>query len=187
MVVLDLGLPDVDGLELCHHLHVWPARPIIVVSGDVDDERIVAALRVGADDYVAKPVALDVLAARIDVQLRHAAVSAPLLATAILTVGDVRVDLASHEADVAGRPLELNAQQFTILATLMRNVGKLVSYDVLARALGRAADDPDLSVLRSGVSRLRRRLEDGPSGLIIVAERHVGYRLLAPERRQHTS
>ncbi|MGD9704952.1 MAG: response regulator transcription factor [Acidimicrobiia bacterium] len=177
LVLLDLGLPDVDGVDLCRHLHSWPGCPIIIVSADANDQRIVDALGVGADDYVVKPVTIEVLMARIGVQLRHAAVVAPLLDDHEVLVGDVRIDVPGHYVEVAGEPLELQPQQFTILSILMRNAGRLVTHDVLARALGSGVDQPDLNAVRVNVSRLRRRLGDGPERPEIVSERHVGYRL----------
>ena len=180
LVLLDLGLPDIDGVELCRQLHVWPAVPIIIVSADADDERIVAALGVGADDYVVKPVSPEVLVARIGVQLRHAAVAAPVLISNVLGVGDVRLDSTAHQVDVAGSPIELNVAQFTILRILMRNVGTLVTHQVLARALGRGSDEPDRNAVRINVSRLRQRLGVGPERPQLLTERRVGYRLVPP-------
>ncbi len=180
LVLLDLGLPDVDGVELCRHLCAWPASPIIIVSADGDDRRIVAALEVGADDYVVKPVAMDVLAARIGVQLRHAAQVAPLLDDQVLVVGEVALDVAAHEVAAGGEPIDLKPQQFAILSILMRNVGRLVTHAVLSRALGGGGDEPDLNAVRINVSRLRRSLGEGPGRPLIVSERHVGYRLVPP-------
>ena len=180
VVLLDLGLPDIDGIELCRRLHVWPGAPIVVVSGNDRDDRIVAALDVGADDYVVKPVTIDVLAARIGVQLRHAAMTAPVLSAQILEVGDVRLDTASHEVEAGGDLVTLNHQQFTILAVLMRNVGALVEHHVLARAMGGDADGNERNALRVAVSRLRHRLGTGPARPAIVTEKPIGYRLVPP-------
>jgi len=180
LVLLDLGLPDIDGIHLCRHLHVWPAAPIIVVSTDDDDARIVAALDGGADDYVVKPCTIDVLVARIRVQLRHASLAAPMLIGQVLSVGDVRLDNVGHEVDAGGARLELNVQQFTILMILMRNVGTLVTYEVVARAVGRGSGAVDRNGIRVNVSRLRRQLGDGPDRPQIITERHVGYRLVSP-------
>jgi two-component system KDP operon response regulator KdpE len=179
VVLLDLGLPDIDGIELCRLLHVWPGSPIVVVSGDGNDGRIVAALEVGADDYVVKPVTIDVLVARIGVQLRHATATAGVIKGQVLEAGDVTVDTAAHETCIAGVPVELNAQQFTILTILLRNPGKLVTHEVLARASG-YGHPSDRNALRVAVSRLRRRLGDGPDRPEIITEKPVGYRLRVP-------
>jgi two-component system KDP operon response regulator KdpE len=178
VVVLDLGLPDIDGIELVRRLRVWPGSPIVVVSGADRDHEIVAALAVGADDYMVKPVTIDVLAARIGVQLRHAAHAAPLLNSQVLAVGDVRLDTASHEVEAGGAPISLNVQQFTILAVLMRNPGAVVPHDVLARAMGGPSGGPDRNALRVAVSRLRQRLGTSPRRPTIRTEKQVGYRLV---------
>jgi len=177
VVVLDLGLPDIDGLELCRRLRVWPGAPIVVLSGNGGDDQIVAALDVGADDYVVKPVTIDILVARIGVQLRHAAVAAPLLDRRVIEVGAIRLDPASREVEAAGQAIELNAQQFTILAVLMRNAGAVVRHEVLARALGGGVAGPDRNALRVAVSRLRQRLGSAPGRARIVTEKQTGYRL----------
>ena len=124
----------------------WPGAPIVVVSGNDRDERIVAALDVGADDYVVKPVAIDVLAARIAVQLRHVAATVTTVAAPALEVGDVRLDAAAHEVEAGGAPVALNVQQFRVLAVLMRNVGH-------AGALRRAGERPRRRHPRPGSQR----------------------------------
>ena len=180
LVLLDLGLPDIDGVELCRQLHVWPAVPIIIVSADADDERIVAALGVGADDYVVKPVSPEVLVARIGVQLRHAAVAAPVLISDVLGVGDVRLDSTAHAgrrrrlADRAQRrpvhdPADPDAQR--------RHAGDAPG---AGAALGRGSDEPDRNAVRINVSRLRQRLGVGPERPQLLTERRVGYRLVPP-------
>lgn len=181
LVLLDLGLPDIDGLDLCRHLHTWPAAPIIVVSGDGDDRRMVAAFEMGADDYVVKPVVMEVLAARISVHLRHAARAAHAIESRVIVVGDVRIDHDAHAVDVGGEAVNLGPQQFAILSILMRHVGRLVTHDVLAKALGSGVEHVDRNAVRIHMSRLRGALGAGPSRPRIVTERHVGYRLEAPD------
>ena len=180
LVLLDLGLPDIDGVELCRHLHLWPAAPIIIVSADADDERMLQAFDVGADDYVVKPVNLDVLAARIAVHLRHADQVAHAVEPSVLTVGDISVDLAAHTVMAGDQELTLRPQQFTVLTVLMRNVGRLVTHDLLARALGNVGDEPPRNAVRISIHRLRTALGSGPDRPQIVTERHVGYRLVEP-------
>jgi two-component system KDP operon response regulator KdpE len=181
LVLLDLGLPDIDGIDLCRHLHAWPAAPIIVVSGDADDQRMLAAFEVGADDYVVKPVAMDVLVARINVHLRHAARAAQVFDDRVDELGDVRIDYDAHLVEVAGEPVDLGAQQFTILSILMRHAGRLVTHDVLAKATGNGAEPADRNAVRVQVSRLRGALGTGEARPQIVNERHVGYRLEGPD------
>lgn len=180
LVLLDLGLPDIDGVELCRHLHLWPAAPIIIVSADAEDERMLQAFEVGADDYVVKPVNLDVLAARIAVHLRRAEQVAHAVEPSVLTVGDISVDLAAHAVMVGDQELMLRPQQFTVLTVLMRNVGRLVTHDLLARAIGTSGDDPPRNAVRISIHRLRTALGSGLDRPQIVTERHVGYRLVEP-------
>ena len=145
VVLLDLGLADVDGVELCRRLMRWPGRPIIVVSAEADEDRIVDALRAGADDYVVKPFAMDLLVARIEVQQRHAARLEPLRAVAALTAGDVRIDPVGRAVTVAGSHIPLNAQQFDLLVVLARRAGLLVTYDTLLGVLDKRADEATLA------------------------------------------
>lgn len=177
LVLLDLGLPDIDGVDLCRHLRVWPNAPIIVVSAEDDDQRMVAAFAEGADDYVVKPVVLDVLAARIAVHLRYASRLAESTPDT-LAVGDVRLDVDAHVVEIDGQSVDLRPQQFTMLEMLMRHEGRLVTHEMLQTALARGEDAPERAAIRIGVHRLRTALGDGPARPQVVTERHVGYRLL---------
>jgi two-component system KDP operon response regulator KdpE len=180
LVLLDLGLPDIDGVDLCRHLRIWPAAPIIVVSAEADDHRMVEAFAAGADDYVVKPVVLDVLAARIAVHLRYAARLAQTSEPELLVVGDVEVDLGAHSAAVAGRPIALRPQQYALLQLMMRHAGRLVTHDMIGQALARGSEVPDRKAIRLAVHRLRTELGEGPERPQLVTEHHVGYRLIAP-------
>lgn len=181
LILLDLGLPDIDGIDLCRHLHAWPGCPIIIVSADREDDRIIEALGVGADDYTVKPVAIEVLSARIAVQLRHATKLAPLLDETVVRVGDLTVDLDAHEVRIGDQRVELRPQQFAILGVLARNAGRLVTHEVLLRALGSGSDESARNSVRINVSRLRASLGRGPERPQVVSERHVGYRLVPPD------
>ncbi|MEZ5299023.1 MAG: response regulator transcription factor, partial [Ilumatobacteraceae bacterium] len=127
LVLLDLGLPDIDGVDLCRHLRLWPDAPIIVVSAEDDDRRMVEAFAVGADDYVVKPVVLDVLAARINVHLRYAQQLATVAADEVLTCGSVSVDTAAHVVRIGADVVDLRPQQYQLLEVLMRHAGRLVT------------------------------------------------------------
>lgn len=179
VVLLDLGLPDADGVSLCGRLRTWPGAPIIVVSGDGREERIIGALAAGADDFVVKPIVNEVLLARIQVQLRHAA-RASASEDRPIRVGDVELDAVAHRVRVGGVDLDLNAQLFIVLRELMFDAGCLVTYERLLRALGKGDQDGERQALRSGVSRLRKQLGTGAHRPDIVVERHVGYRLMPP-------
>ena len=180
LVLLDLGLPDIDGVELCRHLRMWPDAPIIVVSAEGDEQRMVAAFAEGANDYVVKPVVIDVLAARIAVHLRYAERLARTAEPAVLECGDVRLDPAAHLVDIGGDVVDLRPQQFTMLELLLRNESRLVTYEMLARALSKGDDASDRKALRIGIHRLRTALGEGPRRPRIATEHHVGYRLVPP-------
>jgi len=184
LILLDMGLPDVDGLTMCKRIRDWTRCPIIVVSADAMEDRIVGALEAGADDYVIKPYAMGVLEARIRVALRHAATVAAVVDSPFLVVGDTRLDLDAYQASVDGVTIEMSRQQFEILAVLARNVDKIVTYRALGRALwGYEPETIDLNALRISVSRVRQRLGSGPDRPVIHNERAVGYRLVVPDRR----
>jgi len=181
VVLLDMGLPDVDGLTLCTRIRDWTRCPIFV-SADAMEDRIVGALEAGADDYVIKPYSMGVLAARIRVALRHAATAAAVVDSPFLVVGDTRLDLDSYQVSIDGVTIDMSRQQFEMLAVLARNVDKIVTYRALARALwGYESETIDLNALRIGVSRVRQRLGEGPRRPVINNERAVGYRLVLPD------
>jgi two-component system KDP operon response regulator KdpE len=181
LVLLDLGLPDIDGVDLCRHLRLWPAAPIIVVSAESDDRRMVEAFGVGADDYVVKPVVMDVLAARIAVHLRYAEQLAQVAEPEVIKVGAVTIDLGAHAVRAGDVQLDLRPQQFTVLEVLMRHAGRLVTHEMLARSLGKGSDAADRKAIRIAVHRLRTVLGEGAGLPRVVTEHHVGYRLVPPE------
>lgn len=182
LVVLDLGLPDVDGLELCAHLRNIVAAPIVVVTAQAEDQRVVQALDAGADDYVTKPFSMPVLLARLRVAMRHHAAAAALAEDEILEAGDVRLHLGAHEVMVGGDLVDMPARQFSMLAVLMRNQGRVVTYSILARALGADESDPDeRNAWRVNVSKLRKLIGEGPGRPVIRTEFNVGYRLEVPD------
>ena len=179
VVLLDLGLPDIDGLDVCRHLRMRLSCPIVVVTADISSESTVRLLDAGADDYVAKPYATDVLLARVRVALRHRATTAVVLDDAVLRCGDVTIDVAGHQADVGGTVVDLLPRQFELLVALARNPNRVLTYAALTKAVWgfEAPDDPH-KALRTAVSRLRRTLGGGPHRPAIETEHHVGYRFV---------
>lgn len=184
VVLLDLGLPDIDGLELCRRLRVWLHCPIVVVTADAVEDRMVEALDLGADDYVLKPYSSRVLLARLRVAVRHRASLRTVVDDQVLECGDVRIDTAARQVRVAGEVIELQARQFALLSALVRNAGKVVTNAVLAKALGGTGPAVDLSGVRMAVTRARKLLGDGPDRPVIVTEPRVGYRLVGPDDRE---
>lgn len=183
VVLLDLGLPDIDGIELCRHLRIQLDCPVIVVSADVEEDRMVEALDTGADDYVLKPFGVKELLARIRVALRHREATAPLVDDLVLQCGDVTVDVAAYQVAVAGELIEMLPRQFDLLVAMIRNEGRVMTYAALSRLVWGIEPEGEHHTLslRTAVSRIRAAIGEGPQRPTIVTERHVGYRLVAPE------
>jgi two-component system KDP operon response regulator KdpE len=185
LIMLDLGLPDFDGVELCRRMRQTQRCPIIVVSADDDESRMVSALDVGADDYVTKPYAAGLLMARVRVALRHAAALAGAVDETTFEVGDLFLDVEAHLVLADGQPVEVSPRQFRLLTALMRNTGRVLTHNQLAMVSsvddGLVAGTVNGDGLRGAMSHLRKRLGTGSRRPRIVTEPHVGYRLLPPE------
>ena len=183
LILLDLGLPDFDGVELCRRIRSIQRCPILIVSADGDEAQMVAALDSGADDYITKPYGPNMMMARVRVALRHAAALASASEQTTFEVGDLFLDVEAHLALVDGRAIDLSPRQFRLLTALLRNVGRVLTHKQLAIVSG---SDDDAVVngdgLRGAMSHLRKRLGTGARRPQIVTEPHVGYRLIAPDR-----
>ena len=177
LIVLDLGLPDVDGVDLCRQLRAMSSVPIIVLSADGADDRKVAALDEGADDYVTKPFSMPELMARVRVALRH---GPQRLGEdgAVLEVGDLRVDLSRHEVVVAGQEVDLTPKEFGFLAVLARRPGRVVTHRAILQEVWGPAYGTETQYLRVYASQLRRKLDEDPAAPRLVTEPGVGYRLV---------
>lgn len=182
VILLDLGLPDIDGVELCRRVVEWPGSPVIVVSAERLEDRMVAALDAGARDYVTKPFSPVVLAARLRATLRERAPERRTLTGDVLTLGDVVLDVGAHELRLAGEVADLHARPFAVLEQLLRHEGTLLPYAVLVgRRRGDAVTESETQALRIVVSRIRKVLGTGPDRPVLLTEPRVGYRLVAPE------
>jgi two-component system KDP operon response regulator KdpE len=181
LILLDLGLPDADGLDVLDDLAKSTRSPVIVVTADGVDDRMVRALDAGASDYILKPFSTDVLLARVRVALRHATAVAHIVEERSLTCGDVVVDLAAHQVTVGGEVVEFHPKPFDLLVALMRNEGRLMTQPTLIRALyGYDARKDQVYNLRTAVSKVRRLLGEGPDRPVLITEQRAGYRLMAP-------
>jgi two-component system, OmpR family, KDP operon response regulator KdpE len=179
LVVLDLGLPDVDGIELCRQIRARSAVPIIVVTADGAEDRKVAALDMGADDYITKPFSMRELEARVRVGLRHLESRTSIPDDGVLTVGDLTIDLAHHWVTVGGSLVDLTPKEFEFLAFLARYPGRVLTHGaILAEVWG---DDGlgHVEYLRVYARALRKKLADDRTKPRLVTEPGVGYRLLA--------
>jgi two-component system, OmpR family, KDP operon response regulator KdpE len=179
VVILDLGLPDLDGIDVCRHLRTWCHSPIIVLSADGAEDRKILALDVGADDYLTKPFSMPELLARVRVALRHRAALAAIVDADLLRVGDLSIDPAAHEARIGDDDLQLTPKEFALLLLMARNAGKVLTHrTILDQVWG---PDQALDTLRTHVSLVRRKLGTGSERPRLVTEPGVGYRLVQPD------
>jgi two-component system, OmpR family, KDP operon response regulator KdpE len=180
VLLLDLGLPDMDGLDIVRRIRREAATPIVILSGRYEEREKVEALERGADDYVTKPFGVDELNARLRVALRRAAGPASDEVGRIV-VGSLEFDAARHEARVRGERVELTPREFEILRVLLINAGRLVTKGRLLRAVWGEAYQGEDSYVYVHVSQLRRKLAaadpDGALRDLIVTEPGVGYRV----------
>jgi two-component system KDP operon response regulator KdpE len=179
VIVLDLGLPDLDGLAVCKRIRTWSDVPIIVLSADGSEDRKVDALDQGADDYMTKPFGMRELNARIKVALRHRAAPADGQPSE-LDVGDLHLDLVHYEASLRDRSLDLTPREFDFLAYLARNAGKVCTRRMILENVWGPGYVKELHYLKVYAYRLRRKLHD-EQGRILQSDPSVGYRLVPPE------
>jgi two-component system KDP operon response regulator KdpE len=180
VIILDLGLPDMDGLEIIHRVREWSAMPIIVLSARGQERDKVTALDAGADDYVSKPFGVGELVARMRVALRHAARGAGEPGESKFSVGDLQVDLAQRQVTVAGQPVHLTPIEYRLLATLVRHAGKLLTHHQLLNEVWGPSHTEQAHYLRVYTAQLRRKLEVDPARpRYVLTEPGVGYRLAA--------
>ncbi len=175
LVILDLGLPDGDGVEVCRRLREFSDTPVIVLSVETSDHRKIEALDAGADDFLVKPFSMPELLARMRAALRRVP-SQPQ--SPVLTIGDIRVDRAARRVTVGEQVIDLTDTEFRILVVLAENVGRLLTHDALLRAVWGPGFDRERHYLRVYVNRLRRKLPFAPgSGHTLTTVPRAGYRL----------
>lgn len=175
VILLDLGLPDIDGVEVTHRIREWSQVPIIIVSARGDDDNKITALDAGANDYLTKPFSLPELFARIRVLLRSAGQSAT---ESIVTIADVSIDLSAHVVRKGGVEVRLTKTEFKMLALLAKNLGKVLTHTHILREVWGPEYIEELHYLRVYSQQLRSKLEDDPSQpKMLITETGVGYRL----------
>lgn len=171
--ILDLVLPDIDGIEVCRRLREWTEMPILVLSAVGDEEEKVRALEAGADDYVVKPFAIEEITARLHALLRRRP-AAPS-ADEVLEVGDIRLDPRAHAAERAGRDLELTRRELELLALFLRHPGEVLDRRRLHEEVWGYTFDPQTNVADVFVGYLRRKLEAAGEPRVIQTVRGVGF------------
>jgi two-component system KDP operon response regulator KdpE len=176
LILLDLGLPDLDGLTITRRLREWTALPILVISARGQEDDKIAALDAGADDYLTKPFGAGELLARMRVALRHA--SRGPQALQVFEVADVRVDLARRQVWRAGEEVHLTPREYKLLATLVKSAGKVVTHGQLLREVWGPTAAGQTHYLRVYMAQLRTKLEqDSARPRILTTDPGVGYRL----------
>jgi two-component system KDP operon response regulator KdpE len=180
IVILDLGLPDMDGLDVIRRLREWTAVPIIVLSARGQERDKIAALDAGADDYVSKPFGVGELLARMRVALRHTATGTKDAGEPIFSVGELSVDLIRRHVQVAGRQVHLTPIEYRLLTTLIRHAGKVMTHNQLLTEVWGPNQADQAHYLRVYTAQLRRKLEADPARpRYLLTEPGVGYRLAA--------
>ncbi|HEY7912520.1 MAG TPA: response regulator transcription factor [Blastocatellia bacterium] len=178
LVIMDLSMPEMDGIELCRRLRQLSELPIIVLSVKDEEKIKVRALDEGADDYVTKPFSMDELLARVRSALRRAPFSAGDGASQrVLESGDFRLDLEAHSTSVGGREIHLTPKEFELLTHLVRNAGKVLTHRALLAAVWGGNFVEQTEYLRVFIGQLRKKIESDPaSPRYILTEPWVGYR-----------
>jgi two-component system, OmpR family, KDP operon response regulator KdpE len=179
VILLDLGLPDRDGLDVTRELRGWSAVPIIVLSARGREQDKVAALDLGADDYLTKPFGVEELLARIRVALRHAA-SPGAAPEPVFEAGDLRVDLVRREVRRNGQQVHLTPTEYKLLTLMIRHAGKVLTHRQLLKDVWGVNYAGQSHYVRVYMAQLRQKLESDPSRpRLLLTEPGVGYRLRA--------
>jgi two-component system, OmpR family, KDP operon response regulator KdpE len=175
VIILDLGLPDMEGVEVTLRLREWTQIPIIILSVQDQEANKIAALDAGADDYLTKPFGVGELMARIRVVVRRATIPE---AEPVFTSGDLAVDLSHRRVTVSGQELQLTPTEYDLLRILVSHAGKVLTHQQLLRQVWGRGYEEEAHLLRVNISNLRRKLEQDPARpRHIITEPGVGYRL----------
>jgi two-component system, OmpR family, KDP operon response regulator KdpE len=175
MIITDLSMPEMDGIELCRKVRAVSQVPILVLSVRDKERQKVEALDAGADDYVTKPFGMNELLARVRANLRR--IPAESQADALIEIGDFRIDTEAHKVTVRGQEIRLTPKEFDLLVYLARRPGKVVNHRTLLGAIWGGQSTEQVEYLRVFVGQLRKKLEpDASSPRYIVTEPWVGYR-----------
>ncbi len=177
VVILDLGLPDIDGLAVIKELRGWSRVPAIVLSARGQESDKIAALDAGADDYLTKPFSVGELLARLRVALRHKAQVAEERASSLFTTGNLEVDLARRQTRVDGEMVHLTPTEYRLLTLLIKNAGRVLTHRQLLKEVWGPDCTQEAHYLRVYVNQLRKKLgDDSAAPRLIMTEPGIGYR-----------
>ena len=178
LVILDLGLPDIDGLEVTRRLREWSAVPIIIVSARGKEQDKVVALDAGADDYLTKPFGAGELLARVRVALRHAASVNRETGASVFAVGGIEVDLLRRQVHANGKEVHLTPNEFKLLSALVKHAGMVMTHQQLLKEVWGLGSAEQSHYVRVYMNQLRQKLEADPARpQYLLTEPGVGYRL----------
>lgn len=179
VILLDLGLPDMDGIEIIHKIRSWSKTPIIVISARSEDTDKIDALDAGADDYLTKPFSVEELLARLRVTFRRLHDVGDSVQDAVYTNGDLKIDYAAGCAFMKEQELHLTPIEYKLLCLLAKNAGKVLTHTYITREIWGSAWDNDVASLRVFMATLRKKIEAAPSNpTYIQTHIGVGYRML---------
>ncbi|MEG0314485.1 MAG: response regulator transcription factor [Erysipelotrichaceae bacterium] len=180
MILLDLGLPDIDGIEIIKKTRSWSNMPIIVISARSDDNDKILALDEGADDYLTKPFSVEELLARIRASLRriHSVVGVTLEESSIFINGDLKIDYVKGSAYIKDEELHLTPIEYKLLCLLAQNIGKVLTLNYITKNVWGSGWDNDVASLRVFMVYLRKKLEGNTNDKYIQTHVGVGYRML---------
>ena len=177
LILLDLGLPDIDGVEVTHRIREWSQTPIIILSARGADDDKVIALDAGANDYLTKPFSVAELFARIRVALRSVQHNP---AASVVIIGDLTIDIASHRVIRGQTDVRLTKTEFKMLALMARNLGKVLTHTQLLREVWGPEYEGELHYLRVYAQQIRTKIEEDPTQpKLLITETGIGYRLRA--------
>lgn len=182
VVILDLGLPDMDGMTILKNVRQWSSMPVLVVSARTHEKDKVAALDAGADDYITKPFGTSELLARVRTAIRHAratVLSAEGMQTGQFRAGDLLIDYDKHRVYVGDRDVNLTQNEYKIVSLLGKYAGKVLTYDFIIKEIWGPNMQNDNRILRVNMANIRRKMENNPAQpRYIFTEVGVGYRIV---------
>lgn len=184
IILLDLGLPDMDGIEVIRRVRSWSNMPVIVISARSEDSDKIDALDAGADDYLTKPFSVEELLARLRVVQRRleAIQSEPYAVASVFKNGDLEIDYAAGCAYIKGNELHLTPIEYKILCLMAKNVGKVLTHTFITQKIWGSSWENDIASLRVFMATLRKKIEQGPgSPQYIQTHIGVGYRMIKVE------
>lgn len=178
LIILDLGLPDMDGVEVIKNIREWSAMPIIILSARSSEQHKIDALDAGADDYLTKPFGLGELLARIRVALRHSVSGPAQEESGVFVTGELKVDLLKRQVFVGDNEVHLTPIQYRLLSLLIKNAGKVLTHQYILKEVWGPSYKDNSHYLRIYMSQLRQKLEIDPTQpQYLLTDSGVGYRL----------